>query len=773
MSIFPQDALAAPEKPDVRLVIDISGSMKYNDPENLRIPASKLLIKLAKKDTKLGVWTFGKYVNMLVPHDKVAEPWREKALKSTEKINSVAQFTNIGAALEKASLGQTSPAPGWERTIVLLSDGMVDISKSARVNNKEKRRILDVLIPRLKKAGFKIHAVALSDKADTDFLRTLAERTNGNFTRAKTAEDLMPAFVKASAIVNKPTEVPLIDNKFIIDSSVKEFTALIYRQNGSAPATLVDPQMNFITWKRKPKNTNWFSDHRYDLITVTNPPPGTWQIKAAVDPDNRVTVVTDLKMVVEGLPENIVVGEGTVMKMHLSERGRVLKDPLFLKLMDITFSQNTSTGDTYSGKLNRSKSGKVKAPADGIYKARLGRTLTVGDHVFEIAVDGKTFERKQSVRVKVHNKVINVENIAGMDAKGDQIKSIIIDPIDNLIDPERVNIVAEITSPNGDKALQDAYENSSGKWQVDVPAYSDAGVYEVRLQIQGTSKNGGDFKLSQGPYVIDYTEVGVTSAPLVDLDDEAQAFSEETLNIPDIDAPPEESIEEVLQASSTESLQDPAQGAIQESTGETAQEPVEELITNADAFEAENPNALQLAPTDTRSDTDLDHEQPPADDEADSQASSDGIDPMLLLVLGMGNLVLLAGAGILFFKFNRAKDNPEEDILASFGDSERIPAATIVPQLDMTFEEADASLIKPTEPAPTPAPKPDDKATVSDLPPPVVNTESIPEAENQAYTNEAAPLELDDDELIELDDFEDDDFDDLESLISTEENKND
>ena len=37
--------LAMPETPDVRIIVDISGSMRANDPDNLRRPAVRLLAR--------------------------------------------------------------------------------------------------------------------------------------------------------------------------------------------------------------------------------------------------------------------------------------------------------------------------------------------------------------------------------------------------------------------------------------------------------------------------------------------------------------------------------------------------------------------------------------------------------------------------------------------------------------------------------------------------------------------------------------------------------
>ena len=57
---------AAAEPVDVRLVIDVSGSMKSTDPENLRIPALELVVKLLPENSRAGIWTFANDVEPLV-----------------------------------------------------------------------------------------------------------------------------------------------------------------------------------------------------------------------------------------------------------------------------------------------------------------------------------------------------------------------------------------------------------------------------------------------------------------------------------------------------------------------------------------------------------------------------------------------------------------------------------------------------------------------------------------------------------------------------------
>src|SRR5690606_35766734 len=182
-----------------------------------------------------------------------------------------------------------------------LSDGMVDISKDPAINQKEKARILDEIVPRLRAAGFRILTVALSDQADQEFLKTLALQTQGSFMVAKTADDLLKAFVDASDKVNLPEQIPLEGDSFTIDDSVKEFTALIFRKSDMKETRLKAPDGGEYSLAKGSRNLSWFADKKYDLITVYNPVPGRWQVVADLDPSNRVTVVSDLEIEMRGL----------------------------------------------------------------------------------------------------------------------------------------------------------------------------------------------------------------------------------------------------------------------------------------------------------------------------------------------------------------------------------------------------------------------------------------------------------------------------------------
>src|SRR3954471_16618880 len=179
---------------DVRVLIDVSGSMKKTDPQNLRKPAVDLIVRLLPDKSRAGLWTFGNDVNMLVTFKPVDANWRKQAAPAANKINSVAMFTNIGKALEEVSFDKKSLSPDFKTHIILLTDGVVDIGQDAVGNNKERQRILTDILPSLKAAGYIIHTIALSPDADTDLLKKLSIATDGVFTTAISADQLMSVF---------------------------------------------------------------------------------------------------------------------------------------------------------------------------------------------------------------------------------------------------------------------------------------------------------------------------------------------------------------------------------------------------------------------------------------------------------------------------------------------------------------------------------------------------------------------------------------------------
>ncbi|MCU7817724.1 MAG: VWA domain-containing protein [gamma proteobacterium symbiont of Lucinoma myriamae] len=257
---------AQPQSSDIRVLIDVSGSMKKNDPKNLRLPALRLLIGLLPPDASTAVWNFGTKAEPIVELGLANEQWKKNARQASKKIHSRDLFTNIGAALEAAiaDWGKT-PSKLNQRSIILLTDGMIDISKDKTQNAQERSRILNKLLPQIQQNGANIHTIALSKNADHEFLQQLSTKTDGGFEQTDNAEQLERIFLRLFEKTTKPDTVPLVDNKFLVDESILELTLLVFKPQNARPTEVIEPDKTQYQKTNSPSYAKWQSEKNYDL----------------------------------------------------------------------------------------------------------------------------------------------------------------------------------------------------------------------------------------------------------------------------------------------------------------------------------------------------------------------------------------------------------------------------------------------------------------------------------------------------------------------------
>ncbi|SMF08606.1 TIGR03503 family protein [Alteromonadaceae bacterium Bs31] len=491
-----QDQDIAQEKalpPDVRLVIDVSGSMKRNDPNNLRQPAVELLVQLLPEDSRAGVWTFGKWINMLVPHKPVTTQWRESAQLKSGAINSVGLYTNIGDALEKAAYDHKSASSKYRPSIILLTDGMVDIDKSPEVNKKEWRRIVDEVLPKLKQAGFTIHTIALSDNADKNLMNKLSIGTGGMAEVAKTADDLMRIFLKAFDAAVPSEQVPLANNQFVIDSSVEEFTALIFRKNPQQQTELVGPDKAVYSSLKPSSDLKWHRADRYDLITVQRPLEGEWGIKADMAPDSRVTVVSNLNLRVKPLPVNVFKGQEEILTLFLQEDGKTIVREEFLSLMDIDASMEAGNDEFDLKEFWQHAVSEGAPPTDGRYTEALPSFDKDGIYQLNIVVDGKTFVRQYSHQFHVRQTFGAEVKQVFTDGKMEYV--LIASSYKQNIDIPKTQLAATVITPKGRKKIRPLTSTDVDTWKATLLPDTE-GEYTARVKAKGVDLEGKEFDLT-------------------------------------------------------------------------------------------------------------------------------------------------------------------------------------------------------------------------------------------------------------------------------------
>ncbi|MBL1321069.1 MAG: VWA domain-containing protein [Methylophaga sp.] len=601
---------------DIRVLIDVSGSMKQNDPNNLRAPALRLIVGLMPENVVAGAWTFGEHVNVVVPHRKVNESWKLKAQQQSNKIHSRSLFTDMEQVLNKTTADQQNDNTKIQRNVILLSDGLVDISSDSELNQQSRQRILDELIPRLKQANIAIHSIALSDTADHELLRAMSLATDGWYEQVDNADALQRVFLHLFEKTIQRDTVPLNENQFKIDESVTEMTLLVFRQQGSKATELILPDQSRVTMDQLPANILWHNETNYDLITIESPIVGAWQIDANVDPDNRVMVVTDLKLHTTDLPNNILIGESFDFDANLTEKDQVIERQDFLKLVDVQLKEESEIADSIERSLNSQQE-------KGLYRTHVGDDFQPGRNDVVITMKSATFERqrRQSINVVEMPFEINVERLTDQETRTHRI---ILVPDTNLIKAENLTITAMLTAQDGSEWSYDVMKNLQQQWQLTLAELNEDDQYTVALQIKGETVKGRSLFLQPDP-------IALQEQPLEVVEDELIVE--------------EESVEEQFEER-PEDLQGKGSEILQNISGEVNNPMVEELVLDEMAEDVDELLLLE---------DELDTE--PVDDVEDlagEEASS-----TVKLAIGNGVILILVILAILLWRRSRVtKTNP-------------------------------------------------------------------------------------------------------------------
>lgn len=475
---------------DVRIIIDVSGSMKQNDPQNLRSPGLRLLGGLMPGDAESGVWTFARYVNMLVPLQKADDTWRERVQQKSSEIHSHGLFTDIEQALQKATANVKVSDPAKQRSIILLSDGLVDLHQGKASSDQSRQNIINKLLPQIKQKGFRIHTIALSEDADHELLKQLSMATDGWYHQVDNADELERVFLHLFEQATQRDSVPLVDNRFTIDTSVNEMTILVFRENETDVTQLVQPDQKNQSYETHEPSVSWMQEKHFDLITIDKPMSGEWFIDGNIDPDNRVMVLTDLRMETIDLPNNILAGEQFDIVAKLTDHGKQIDRQDFLQLVTAELSTQPLQGEPINNKMTLNNQ-------TATFMANLGKLFDSGQNDIVITAKSDTFERqrRQSVNVVALPFDVTVTQL-DVDTRSHRL-SMSADA--SMIDPQSLQISALLSAPDGSEFPYEVLRQSENAWQLTVADLQPETAYQLSLQIRGKTPAGRNVFLQPKP----------------------------------------------------------------------------------------------------------------------------------------------------------------------------------------------------------------------------------------------------------------------------------
>ncbi|MBI5450470.1 MAG: VWA domain-containing protein [Gammaproteobacteria bacterium] len=481
---------ATPKHHEIRILIDVSGSMKVNDPENLRQPALRLISTVIPDGYRAGVWTFGEFVNMLIPPEPINAGWRTRVAEASQQIASHGLFTNIPAALDDASWDWLKPPTAEvERSLILLTDGLVDIDRDVTVNRKARDKLLNSTLPGLEKGGVKVYGIALSENADIALLQQLAERTHGSFEQIQNAEQLERVFFRMFERATQPATVPLsADNEFDIDHSITELTLLVFREARAPDTEVIQPDTRVLNKDtRRDPNVSWHHESRYDLVTIRAPLAGHWRINAPVNEDNRAMVVTDLQLLATQPPPHLLEGDPLTVSIMLADRGQAITRKDFLRFVKVNVTQDNGKGRPERWRVSDDGRNSDAQAGDGIYTLTVNKALPGGQHQLVINAEGKTFRRERRYTITVHNAPA-LAQLTPTDSSAHSSPSLVITPITDLIDPASMKVSVLLKNAKGEERLEPIASNQ--EWRLDLGERLEQAEYTALIDISGKRPNG-------------------------------------------------------------------------------------------------------------------------------------------------------------------------------------------------------------------------------------------------------------------------------------------
>ena len=420
---------------------------------------------------------------MLMPHRVVDLQWRNEGAQKATSINSVALFTNIGAALEKATEDYATPAKDYRRNIILLTDGVVDVSQEAVVNLNERKRILTELLPRLKASDYRIHTIALSADADHELMKKLSLATDGIFEVAETADELMSTFLRIFDQAVPAERVPLDENGFLVEASIQEFTALIFRRAEVPSTIIVAPDGKEYSDTDPKNNVNWYRTSKYDLITVQKPVPGQWKVKTDMDPGSRVTVVSNLQLIVQPLKSNIRSNQSLGLVYSFQENNQTITNKDFLGVLagKVLITSPASHEVTEIELTNA-------VPADGVFQQELNGFAGQGEYDVTLVIDGKTFKREYIHHFNITDSAFKLEKSQSEQA-GKKTWSYRLAADLETVDIASTQVIAKIKNSK-EKSLEQKLNTIAKEYWEFSFAPMQAAKYEIELQVEGKYIDG-------------------------------------------------------------------------------------------------------------------------------------------------------------------------------------------------------------------------------------------------------------------------------------------
>lgn len=391
--------VAQPSKlPEIHLLVDVSGSMRQTDPENLRAKAINMFIYLIKQKALMQIQTFSTETDLMLPLQQVTAEYHKQYRNKRGLISSNGAWTDIDSAINQAN---TSWGLG-KRVIVLLTDGAVDLGSEFRTK-QSRNKLTESTLRLLQKAKVRVFTIGFSSKADKDLLANLAAKTNGLSEIVNTSNDLDNVLYSIFTAIIKVDGTPIDTNEdstrsINIDKNINELTLIFKKTEDISKLFLINP-------KQKKKaiqelSNKEVSTEHYLVVTIEKPTSGKWILMGPKQEIERAIILTDLNLISNFTSGTYFQGESVPINSYFTLQDKRLSTPLIIDQSQVT-AVLQSKQNQYTDKLSHEGNGE--------FKTKLSIDKPVGHYQLLLNAKNIFFSRQLQFVVDIHESPITIQ----------------------------------------------------------------------------------------------------------------------------------------------------------------------------------------------------------------------------------------------------------------------------------------------------------------------------------------------------------------------------
>lgn len=320
-------------------------------------------------------------------------------------------------------------------------------------------------------------------------------------------------------------QIKILNNRFRVDYHVEEVLLLFFRQHGSKPIVLVQPDGSKIYSRdSNGKTIEWHADTGFDLVRLKNPMPGPWQAVGRISENSKILLLSDIELQADTFPKMLFQHEVIKAEARIVNANEMINAKNFSEVIKLranlypTKDPNKENfgADIYQfGEFLDNGKGLDEKPRDGVFTIRYKIEISKGEWTPNYRIDAKLFTRElaQEPVLVLPSPLTFTAIPATMSADGEmgRYHYVTFDVDDTYLDNLSLLFQGTIQFPNGDKqtfSIDGLQERRLEIFNVDY------GPYNIDMDVFGTTKDGREINLDLPTFQFITTEDDMAATPI-------------------------------------------------------------------------------------------------------------------------------------------------------------------------------------------------------------------------------------------------------------------